>query len=66
MRYSYEYKEKEGIKVCGDNLEQVQTIDNGYVKLIGSDINGIPYYWYIVLDMSLIEYLIIRPMEEEK
>lgn len=66
MRYFYEYKEKEGVKVIGHNLQEIKIIDDGYVKLIGSDINGISYYWCIVLDMSIIEYLTIRPMEEEK
>lgn len=69
MRYFYEYKEKNGSEVGGHNLEEIRTVDgqDRYIKLIGVDIiNDISSYWCIVLDMSFIEYLTIRPMEDEK
>lgn len=34
MRYYYEYKEKNGCKVGGHNLEEIKIID-GYIKLCG-------------------------------
>lgn len=64
MRYYYEYKEKNGCKVGGHNLEEIKIID-GYIKLTGIDIiNEIPQYWDIMLDMNEIEYLKIEPMSE--
>lgn len=64
MRYYYEFKEKNGCKVGGHNLEEIKIID-GYIKLTGIDIiNEIPQYWGIMLDMNEIEYLKIEPMSE--
>jgi len=37
MKYYYEYKEKNGCKVGGHNLEEIKIID-GYIKLMGIDI----------------------------
>ena len=66
MRYYYEYKEKNGCKVGGHNLEEIKIID-GYIKLMGTDIiNEITHYWGTVLDMNEIEYLKIEPMLEKE
>lgn len=68
MKYFYEYKEKNGCKVAGDNLEYINFIDN-FIRLVGFDIiqTNNDYevtYWRTFLDMSGIEYLIIKPMED--
>lgn len=66
MRYYYEYKEKNGCKVGGHNLEEIKIID-GYIKLMGIDIiNEITHYWGKMLDMNEIEYLKIEPMIEKE
>lgn len=66
MKYFYEYKEKNGAKVGGHNLEEIKIID-GYIKLMGVDIIiDTPHYWGTMLDMKNIEYLTIIPMEKEK
>lgn len=66
MRYYYEYKEKNGCKVGGHNLEEIKIID-GYIKLMGIDIiNEITHYWGTMLDMKKIEYLKIEPMVEKE
>lgn len=69
MKYFYEYKEKNGCKVCGHNLENIVFIDN-FIILVGVDIiqtvNDYEVtYWRIFLDMNGIEYLRIWPMLEE-
>lgn len=68
MKYYYEYKEKSGCKVVGNNLETIDFLDN-YIRLLGLDI--IPTYydyeeqhWSTVLDMNEIEYLKIEPMQK--
>ena len=69
MRYYYEYKYKNGNKVCGHNLEKIEFFDN-YIRLLGVDI--IPTYdcevryWGTLLDMNEIEYLKIEPMLEKE
>ena len=70
MRYYYEYKEKNGCKVGGHNLEKVEFYDN-YIKLLGVDIIQTNYgykeqYWRTLLDMNEIEYLKIEPMLEKE
>lgn len=70
MKYYYEYKEKNGCKVGGHNLENIDIFDN-YIRLLGVDI--IPTYiddkvshWGTLLDMNEIEYLKITPMLEKE
>ena len=70
MRYYYEYKEKNGCKVGGHNLERIEFYDN-YIKLLGTDViqTNIGYkrqYWRTLLDMNEIEYLKIEPMLERE
>lgn len=70
MRYYYEYKYKNGNKVGGHNLEKIDFFDN-YIRLLGVDIIQTIYdyeeqHWGTLLDMNEIEYLTIRPMEEEE
>ena len=66
MKYYYEYKEKNGCKVGGHNLETIAFFDN-YIRLLGVDIIQTNYgykeqYWRTLLDMNEIEYLKIEPM----
>ena len=68
MKYYYEYKYKNGCKVCGHNLEKIEFYDN-YIKLLGVDIILTNYdyeeqHWGTLLDMNKIEYLKIEPMLE--
>lgn len=68
MKYFYEYKEKNGAKVGGSNLEKIDLIDN-FIILRGIDtiqtINDYELtYWRIFIDMNGIEYLTLKPMEE--
>ena len=70
MKYYYEYKEKNGCKVGGHNLEKIEFFDN-YIKLLGVDIIPTNYdyeeqYWGTLLDMNEIEYLKIEPMLENQ
>ena len=70
MKYYYEYKEKNGCKVGGHNLEKIEFYDN-FIKLIGVDIIPTNYdceisYWGTLLDMNYIEYLKIEPMLEKE
>ena len=70
MKYYYEFKYKNGSKVGGHNLENVDFFDN-YVRLFGVDIILTNYdykeqHWRILIDMKEIEYLKIEPMLEEK
>lgn len=70
MRYYYEYKEKNGCKIGGHNLETIDFLDN-YIKLLGVDIIQTNYgykeqYWRTLLDMNNIEYLKIEPMLEKE
>lgn len=70
MRYYYEYKEKNGCKVGGHNLEKIEFYDN-YIKLSGVDVIPTNYdyeeqYWGTFLDMNEIEYLRIWPMLEKE
>lgn len=68
MKYYYEYKEKNGCKVGGHNLETIDSFDN-YIRLLGVNIIQTNHgykvqYWRTLLDMNKIEYLKILPMEE--
>lgn len=67
MRYFYEYKEKNGAKVGGHNLEKISFINN-VIKLEGFDYdfqyNRI--YWSMLVDSPKLEYLKIQPMENEE
>ena len=70
MKYYYEYKEKNGCKVGGHNLETIDFFDN-YIRLLGVDIIQTNYgykeqYWRTLLDMNNIEYLKIEPMLEKE
>ena len=70
MRYYYEYKNKNGCKVGGHNLEKIEFFDN-YIRLLGVDIIQTIYdfeeqHWGTLLDMNEIEYLTIRPMLEKE
>ena len=70
MKYYYEYKEKNGCKVGGHNLEKIEFYDN-YIRLIGVDIIPTIYdyeeqHWETLLDMNEIEYLKIEPMLEKE
>lgn len=62
MKYLYEYKEKDGVKVGGHNLEKIEFTEN-YIRLLGTEFNG--ESWATILDMSKIEYLKITPMEND-
>ena len=68
MRYFYEYKEKDGCRVAGHNLEKI-IIKGNKIVLQGVDIiqkyQGVDYkYWGTILDKDEIEYLKIEPMQE--
>lgn len=70
MRYFYEYKMKQGVTTSGHNLEEIEFYDN-FIKLLGVDFiptyDGDDYkHWGILLDMNIIEYLKIEPMEDEE
>lgn len=70
MKYYYEYKEKNGCKVGGHNLEKIEFFDN-HIKLSGVDIIPTIYdyeeqHWGTLLDMNEIEYLKIEPMLEKE
>lgn len=70
MRYFYEYKYKNGCKVGGHNLENIDFFDN-YIRLLGVDIILTNYdyeeqHWGTLLDMNEIEYLKIEPMIEKE
>lgn len=69
MKYFYEYKKKNGAKVGGHNLEEIQQykdiiILKGFDIILNAEYGC--FYWEQKLDMNNIEYLTIRPMEEEK
>ncbi len=53
MKYYYEYKEKNGCKVGGHNLEKIDFLDKNIFS-----------HWATLLDMKEIEYLKIEPMLE--
>lgn len=66
MRYFYEYKDKNGCKVRGHNLESINLFDD-YIRLSGVDIIPTTYdyethYWSILLDIKELEFLKIEPM----
>lgn len=68
MRYFYEYKEKNGVKVGGHNLEEIQQYKD-IIILKGVDIIQTEdyeyHYWVQKLDMKNIKYLTIMPMEDD-
>lgn len=66
MRCFFEYKEKDGVKVGGGNLERIDIIDN-FIKLSGVDYISTIYdfekcNWTTILDMRKLDYLNIKPM----
>lgn len=70
MKYYYEYKEKNGCKVCGHNLETIDFFDD-IIRLNGVDIIPTSYdyeeqHWGLLLKMKEIEYLKIEPMLEKE
>lgn len=68
MKYYYEYKEKNGCKIVGHNLEVIEFYDNK-IRLYGIDIVNQcvgKRPWSILLDMNEIEYLKIEPMVEKE
>lgn len=68
MRYFYEYKYKNGSKVGGHNLEEIQIYEDTII-IKGVDIiptDGYEYhYWTQKLNMNEIEYFKIEPMKRE-
>lgn len=69
MKYFYEYKYKNGNKVGGHNLEDIQVYED-IIILKGIDITPKDdyehHYWTQRLDMNEIEYFKIEPMREDK
>lgn len=70
MKYYYEYKCKNGCKVGGHNLNNINLFDD-YIRLSGADIIPTTYdyethHWSILLDINEIEYLKITPMVEKE
>lgn len=69
MRYYYEFKEKNGCKVGGHNLEDIEFYDN-YIILSGLDdiptIYGKKQHWIITLIINQLDYLKIEPMLEKE
>lgn len=69
MKYFYEYKIKNGVKVGGHNLEKITIIDD--VIILGGvdtlmDCDGeYDSYWRTLLKHNEIEYIKIEPMKEE-
>lgn len=66
MKYYYEYKQKNGCKFAGHNLEKVDFSDNCII-LFGVDIvetneGYVQYFWKTLLDINDIEYFKIEPM----
>ena len=67
MRYFYEYKNKNGCKVGGHNLENIIIKDN-IILLKGIDVIPTYYdeeyhYWTQIIDMNEIDYLKIKLMK---
>lgn len=69
MKYYYEYKEKNGCKVGGHNLEDIEFYDN-YIILSSLDdiptIYGKKQHWIITLIINQLDYLKIEPMVEKE
>lgn len=69
MKYYYEYKIKNGAKVGGHNLEKITIIDDvitleGFDTLMDCD-GEYDSYWRTLLKHREIEYIKIKPMEED-
>ena len=69
MKYYYEYKIKNGAKVGGHNLEKNTIIDDvitleGFDTLMDCD-GEYGSYWRTLLKHREIEYIKIKPMEED-
>ena len=69
MKYYYEYKLKNGVKVGGNNLEKIILKDD-LIILEGVDIlmdcdGEYDRHWRIIINEGEIEYLKIEPMEKE-
>lgn len=68
MKYYYEYKEKNGRKIIGRDLEVIEFYDNN-IRLFGIvNINQLldKRPWQKILNMKEIEYLKICPMIEKE
>lgn len=68
MKYHYEYKEKNGRKIIGRDLEVIEFYDNN-IRLFGIvTINQLldKRPWQKILNMEEIEYLKICPMIEKE
>ena len=70
MRYFYEYKIKNGVKVGGHNLEKITIIDDviileGVDTLMDCD-GEYDHHWRSIINEEKIEYLKIEPMEDEE
>lgn len=63
MKYFYEYKETNGCKVAGHNLEKVIISENNVLFIQGIENNRSGYT--ILLNMKDIEYLKITPMKDD-
>ena len=68
MKYHYEYKEKNGRKIIGRDLEVIEFYDNN-IRLFGIvTINQLldKRPWQKILNMEEIDYLKICPMIEKE
>ncbi len=68
MKYLYEYKYKNGCKIGGHNLEEMQTYKE-IIILKGTDTfpndDYEQHYWVTKLNMNKIEYLKIEPIQKD-
>ena len=69
MKYYYEYKEKNGAKVGGHNLEKIIIKDDviileGVDTLMDCD-GEYDHHWRSIINGGKIEYLKIEPMKEK-
>lgn len=55
MKYYYEYKEKNGCKAGGHNLETIDFFDN-YIRLLGVDILQTNYGYNMVIKNNIGEH----------
>ena len=67
--YNYEYKQKNGFKSFGKNLETI-VFSNDCLKLYGTDVvyessEIIKYHWHIILNLEDLVYFKFSPMAKE-
>lgn len=67
--YNYEYKQKNGFKSSGQNLEAI-VISNDCLKLYGVDVvyessEIMKYHWHIILDLQDLVYFKFCSMSKE-